>query len=60
MKLVLAIYLHIPLHENSRQVGPTPKGEISPLMENIGWGVPLGNEGSKAFKYWCNLLYTQF
>ena len=49
MKLVLAFYLHIP---------PTPKGEISPLMGNIGWGVPLGNEGSEAFEYLFNLLYT--
>jgi len=50
MKLVLAFYLHIP---------PTPKGEISPLMGNIGWGVPVGNEGSEAFEYLCNLLYTR-
>ncbi len=57
MKLVLAFYLHIPCLLRSRQA-PTPKGEISPLKGNIGWGVPLGNEGSEAFEYLCILLYT--
>jgi hypothetical protein len=49
MKLVFAFNIQLP---------PTPKGENSSLMGNIGWGVPLGNEGSEAFKCLFNLLYT--
>lgn len=33
---------------------------VSPMMGNIGWIVPIGNEGSRAFKYLRNLLYTLY
>ncbi len=42
------------------RIGPDrPEGEISPSNGDIGWGVPLGNEGSEAFIYLCNLLYSR-
>ncbi len=43
MKLVFAIYFHIPCLLRSRQA-PTLKGSSALLGGNIGWGVPLGNE----------------
>ena len=58
-------FINLPLPDNSRQAGPTPtclvgrpEGEISCLKGGNVWGVPLGNEGSEAFKYLCNMLYT--
>jgi len=44
--------------ENFINLPPTPEGEIFCLKGGNGWGVPLGNEGSGAFKYLCNMLYT--
>ncbi len=38
---------------------PAPKGEITYLIGSIGWGVPLGNEGSEASKNLFNMFCKQ-
>jgi len=60
-------YINLPCLLRSRQAptpgrfGPDrPEGEICCLKGGIGWGVPLGNEGSGEFKYLCYMLYTLF